>query len=88
MRINVYKKNIYVVFSALAVLLLIGVSYAFFSYYRVGEKESQLIAGDIYLHYTEDGDTLVLENAFPETYEEATSRDDNYITFTIDGKNC
>ena len=36
---------------------------------------------------TDDNDTINLNNVYPETKEEARSRDDNYVTFTINGKN-
>ena len=77
-----------VLLSCLVVLiLLLGTTYAFFTYERTSTAESQLIAGEIYLHLNDDGNSLVLNNAYPETDEHARSRDDNYITFTIDGKN-
>ena len=75
------KKIIFIVACAL-LLVTVGVSYAFFTYVRIGDSNNKLIAGNIYLHYNES-DTLTIPNAFPETKAEALDRDDNYITFTI-----
>lgn len=79
------KKIIFIVACAL-LLVTVGVSYAFFTYVRIGDSNNKLIAGNIYLHYNES-DTLTIPNAFPETKAEALDRDDNYITFTINGRN-
>ena len=63
-----------------------GVSYAFFDYYRLGNSH-QVIAGEVSMKFNEGSDTISLSNVFPETKEEARSRDDNFITFTISGIN-
>ena len=61
--------------------LLLGTTYAIFSYTRTGGN-NQLIAGDIYMHYKESN-TLTIENALPSnTYDPA-----KYFEFTIEGKN-
>ena len=67
-------------------LVIFGVSYAFFEYSKVGANH-ELIAGDIYMNFNEGTDSLSLGSVYPESVEHARSRDDNYITFTIDGKN-
>ena len=46
-----------------------------------------MIAGDIYLNMVEGDGEITLSNVFPETKEEARERNDNYITFSINGKN-
>ncbi len=61
-------------------VLTIGVSYALFTFNRVSEN-SNLIVGDIYMHYNETNQ-IKIENAMPsDTYT------NNYFEFTIDGKN-
>lgn len=67
--------------------LLIGISYAFFSYVYNGEK-SEIITGQIYMHYKETKN-IYLKNVFPETKEQALLRtsDDSILEFTIDGLN-
>ena len=60
----------------------IGVTYSLFSNSIVG-KNSDLIAGDIYMHYNEVSKGVKLENAMPSLTYDAT----NYFEFTIDGKN-
>ena len=87
MEVYVKNKKAIVSISLITLILLIGVSYAFFSYSRVGNKNSQLVTGDVYMHFKENGNEIILTNAFPETKEEAKLRNDNYMTFTISGKN-
>ena len=70
-----------------AILLLIGGSYAFFSYAKSGTKNYELVAGSVFLEYVDGTDTVSLTTVFPETKEEARSRTDNVVTFTIKGKN-
>ncbi len=66
--------------------LLTGVTYSFFNYTKTGAS-NDLIAGDIYMHLNEGEDQISLNNVFPETIEEARARNDNEITFTINGLN-
>ena len=81
------KKQMYIVISIFALILFLGgTTYAWFSY-RSETGEQELIAGDIYLHLNEGQEEITLTNVFPETPEEARARDDNYITFSIDGIN-
>ena len=70
----------------IVVLLLGGVGYGFFNYTKTSSSQ-QMIAGDIYFAFIEGDGEILLNNAFPETKEEARSRNDNYITFSIVGKN-
>ena len=81
------KKQMFIIIGVFALVVLLGsVSYAWFSY-RAETGNSELVAGDIYMHMTEGNETLTLTNIFPETAEEARARDDNYITFEISGLN-
>ena len=66
--------------------LIGGVTYAFFTYNKVGSN-NKIIAGDISMSFLDDNDSISLTGIFPETVEEARSRDDNYVTFTIEGTN-
>ena len=68
------------------ILFLGGTTYAWFTYRRE-TSEQKLMAGTIYLHLNEGQEEIEMSNVFPETKEEARVRNDNYITFTIDGKN-
>ena len=59
------------------VMVVLGVSYAWFN----------LIAGDIYLTLNEGQEQISLENVFPMTKEEARSKTNNFITFSLSGLN-
>ena len=65
----------------------IGISYAFFNYYRLSDKQQELIAGEVYLNLVDGTDSISLTNVFPETAEEARARTDNVITFSIESVN-
>ena len=81
------KKSIYIIASILVLVAILGgVTYAWFNY-RNTTGDQRLIAGDIYLRLNEGEEEILLTNIFPETEEEARARDDNYITFTIQGLN-
>ena len=60
----------------------VGVTYAFYSYNRTGTNNSQLVVGDIYMHFNESNE-LTITNAMPQS----TYDTNNYFEFTIDGKN-
>lgn len=81
------RKKLIIIFSILVLMLLIGASYAFFTYTRVGDNSHEIVMGQIYLHFKDGKDTVDLTNIFPETEEEAIAKDNNYITFTINGVN-
>ncbi len=83
---NNYKKLSMIMCSLGLMLLLTGTIYAYFNYTRTGTNNA-LITGDIYLTLNEGEDEISLTNVFPETKEEARARDDNFITFTINGIN-
>ena len=80
------KKNQKIIIGISLIVVLLGVSFAWFNYYQEGNNQ-KLVAGDIYLLLTEQGDSILLENALPENAEEARARNDNYIDFTVTGKN-
>ena len=61
--------------------LTLGVTFAVFNFNKTSTN-SQLIVGDIYMHYNETNQ-ITLENAMPSSTYDST----NYFEFTIDGKN-
>lgn len=77
-----------IVITLVIAVSLIGVTYAFFNYYKEGGNQ-KLIAGQVYLKLIDGTDTLMMTNMFPETKIEARdeTRTDNVITFTVGGKN-
>ena len=78
------KKTILTIILVLIIMAVIGVSYAFFSYSKTGEKNQQLILGDIWLNYT-GSNTLEISDATPNG---AYSTSENgYFEFTISGMN-
>ena len=70
-----------------SVVLLLGVSYAWFNYQRVSNKYVNLISGDIYLRLDDETNAINLTTVFPESSEKARSRNDNTIEFTVYSKN-
>ena len=83
---NLLKNKTIIISAIMVLILLLGTTYAFFTYNRTSTTNHQLIAGEVYLNMN-DNNELVLTNVFPETNEEARARNDNYITFTVVGKN-
>ncbi len=82
------NKRYYVLIAAIILMIMaLGTSYAFFTYDKTSTKSHSILMGDIELHYNEETDTVALTNAFPMTKEQARSRNDNFITFTIAGTN-
>ena len=68
------------------VMVLLGVTYAWFNYYQEGSNR-KLIAGDIYLSLNDGQEQISLENVFPMTKEEARGKTNNFITFSVGGVN-
>ena len=81
------RKNLIITLMIVAIIMIIGATYAFFTYARTGNQNSQLIAGEIYLNYNEGTNALSLSNILPESDSVARSKSNNVLTFTIDGKN-
>ena len=76
------RKNILIVFG---LVLLLGGSYAFYTYQKYGGMED-ILNGEIYLNFLEDNE-VHMSGIFPETKEEALTRDDNIINFKVLSKN-
>ena len=77
-------KKVLIIGVVITVILLftVGITYAFYSYNRTGTNNSQLVVGDIYMHFNESNE-LTITNAMPQS----TYDTNNYFEFTIDGKN-
>ncbi len=76
-----------IIISILIVLVfLLGISYAWFNYVRVGETQ-RIITGSLYLVLKDKTDAFSLRNVYPLSVEEARARDDNLMTFSVSGKN-
>ena len=86
---NDSKKTMLLMGVLLSIFVVVGVSYAFFTYYREGEKQSEIITGQIYMNYIEGALAQPLTNILPEKDEEARAdgRTDNVVTFSIEGVN-
>ena len=77
------KKSLIITIIITVILLLtVGVTYTVFTYNRAGTNNSQLIVGDIYMHYKENN-SINLTDAMPGDEYDLNS----YFEFTIDGKN-
>jgi len=76
----------YIIIAFVLLLSLLGVAYAFYEFYAIGDNH-ELIVGNLYLKLNDGTDTISLTNVFPETKEEARARKDNQVTFTVTGLN-
>ncbi len=81
------RKYIILIIAIILLITSIGISYAFFTYDKTSTKSHSMLFGDISLTYNEEVNEIELVNSFPESKESARGRNDNYITFTIDGSN-
>ena len=81
------KKNIrLLIIIFLVIITLVGISYAWFNYYGEG-KNSEFVAGNLYLRLDDGTKSISIPNALPESASHARNRDNNTLTFTIRGKN-
>ena len=79
------KVLILVVVITVILLFTVGITYAFFNYNRIGTNNSQLVVGDIYMHYNETN-TISLTDVMPgDGYD--INNPNSYFAFTINGKN-
>ena len=79
------KKKV-IILDCLVIMLLLGVSYAWFNYWTVGDNQ-RVISGDLYLMLEDNTDSFSLNNIYPTSKTAARSRSDNVITFSISGMN-
>lgn len=68
------------------IIALIGISFAFFEYYKEGRNQ-KMTAGQIFLVFNENGPSIKAPNIFPQTKEEARLRTDNIVNFVVSGIN-
>lgn len=84
---NVKKGTISSIIGAiLIILIVVGVTYAFFSYTKTGETSNQISTGEISFQFI-DGDEINITNAFPISTAEgiALTGENNICTFVIKG---
>lgn len=84
---NVRKGAILSIIGAiLIILIVVGVTYAFFSYTKTGETSNQISTGEISFQFV-DGDEINITNAFPISTAEgvALTGDNNVCTFVVKG---
>ena len=79
------KKKV-IILDCLVIMLLLGVSYAWFNY-RSETSNQRIVSGEIYLTLNSGSDDINISNVYPMTKEEARSMDNNFVTFTVSGKN-
>ena len=61
---------------------LISVSYAFFTFSKTSNNNSQLVVGDIYMRYKESTTTINIQDMMPRS-----TKPSEYFEFTVEGKN-
>ena len=61
------EKKVLIIGVVITVILLftVGITYAAFNYNRTGTNNSQLVVGDIYMHYEETSPAITLNNMLP-----------------------
>ena len=72
---------------AVLVVAVVGVSFAFFTYSKTGEKNNTLTTGNIFFNFTE-GNAITLTNEFPRTDtsgEALTEAQNGALTFHVVG---
>ena len=80
------RKIILVITIIVILFVIMGTTYALFSYVKVFNKNQVAITGDIYMKYL-TGNQINITNCVPMSKEEALATDDNVFNFQIVGKN-
>ncbi len=79
------KKKITWYFSIMfSLLLLVGTSYAFFMYSKVGEKQNDLATGIFQVTFQEESGAIYLKNTYPMKDEEGQNLDS--FNFSVENK--
>lgn len=87
MKIDRFKKLSIIIFSIGFVFIIVGVSYAFFTYSKTGMYNQVIEGGRMGVVYNEaTGNNVTLENVFPLTDEEALT-DAKEFEWTVTGYN-
>ena len=63
------KENIVIIALLILMILAIGVSYAAFSFSKIGTKVNSITTGSITMSYEESDNTITLNGALPTTDE-------------------
>ena len=63
------KENILIIALLILMILAIGVSYAAFSFSKIGTKVNSITTGTITMSYEESDNTITLNGALPTTDE-------------------
>ncbi len=66
-------------------IMVIGISYAAFTYSGLGKKENTITTGAISMSYTESSNTISMNNALPTTDTTGKTRTNSgeYFDFTV-----
>ena len=82
---NKIKSIITISFSIFLLLIVVGISYAAFTYSGVGQKENKITTGAISMTYTESTNSIALSNALPTTDSTGKKRKNTgeYFDFTV-----
>ena len=73
--------------SVLLIVIVFNVSYSFFTYQSIDDNHADIYTGEVYVKLLDETSNININRMYPETDEEARSRDDNYFDFTIKSKN-
>ena len=74
------NRNMIIIGIVICIVLVIGISFAFYSYNKTSSNVSTLVAGDVYMKYSNSNEITIDSgaiNAMPSTY----------FQFTVEGKN-
>ena len=79
------KNTLTIVTSIFLLIVVIGVSYATFTYSGLGNKENTITTGAISMSYTESTNTISMNNALPTTDNTGKTRKNSgeYFDFTV-----
>ena len=79
----------YVLGVFILIALVFGVTYAYFNIFKSDTRQADIVAGEVYVKVAENNlpISLTTANLYPHTKEEARKRTDNYVDFTVVGKN-
>ena len=81
------KKKIVLLTISIIVLIVVtvGISYAAFTYNRLGKKENTITTGAISMSYIESTNTISVNNALPTTDDTGKTRTNSgeYFDFTV-----
>ena len=82
---NKIKSIITISFSIFLLLIVVGISYAAFSYSGIGQKANTITTGAISMTYTESTNSIALSNALPTTDATGKKRKNTgeYFDFTV-----